>query len=413
MKISVRNHGLIEKASVELVPGLNLLIGPTGSGKSTLFSGIQRLVFNEPGDQFITDGKDSAIIRIMTDEATVTRKRDPNAKEYKTVYQIDGKSYSKVGRGAFQQVMDKLNIREVNLLDTKLRPNFSPQFATPFLVTDSPPKIFEFLTTSDESVNLTKILHQMRADLDIAKVERKEKEAAYNATTRIISKQQSVLAGLKDFPAFMEKVLSIEDSVKDLDRLKVLFLELSFHRDRARALAESIKSMRALPDKVDDQVIRVMFNEITTLKPKLSAVYATEKKAKALLTELRITQSKIKLSQQIPEIEPTRKKKEDLGSLTTTLQSIETSRETITNLQNQIDCHRKVGELPRIDYKVTYANKLAELLKSLSETQVKVKELQQEAKQNKGELAEIQEKLSEFDICPLCGTEICKGGHNG
>ena len=66
---------------------------------------------------------------------------------------------------------DALNIREVKLLDSKLRPNFSDQFDKPFLVKETPPKIFEFITTSDDAVNLSQILHEMRSDLDQVKIE--------------------------------------------------------------------------------------------------------------------------------------------------------------------------------------------------------------------------------------------------
>jgi len=133
LKIRVKNHGIVRDAKFEFKPGLNLIIGKSSSGKSTVLEGIQSTIFNTPGDDHITTGQTKSALQIEYNGHKVARIRDLNAKEYKTVTVLDGNAYTKAGRSPIEDILNSLGIREVNLLDSKLRPNFSDQFNKPFL----------------------------------------------------------------------------------------------------------------------------------------------------------------------------------------------------------------------------------------------------------------------------------------
>src|SRR5258706_3779738 len=66
-QLSIQNLILIEKTNIQFGPGLNILTGETGAGKSAILSAI-RLISGERAEaQLIRNGSDLAVV-----EATLT-----------------------------------------------------------------------------------------------------------------------------------------------------------------------------------------------------------------------------------------------------------------------------------------------------------------------------------------------------
>ena len=61
----VKNFALIEEAKVEFGPGLNVLTGETGAGKSILIDAINAGLGNRAGAQFIRRGAEEALIELV------------------------------------------------------------------------------------------------------------------------------------------------------------------------------------------------------------------------------------------------------------------------------------------------------------------------------------------------------------
>ncbi len=63
MDISIKNYQIISKAELSFIPGLNVIVGPSNNGKSSILKGIKALLYTVPGTSPIKQGETSYIIR--------------------------------------------------------------------------------------------------------------------------------------------------------------------------------------------------------------------------------------------------------------------------------------------------------------------------------------------------------------
>ena len=59
-ELRIRNYALIEDLTVELAPGLNVLSGETGAGKSIIIGALSLLLGDKPDPDMIRSGTDTA-----------------------------------------------------------------------------------------------------------------------------------------------------------------------------------------------------------------------------------------------------------------------------------------------------------------------------------------------------------------
>lgn len=62
-ELYVENFALIDKLSLPLAPGLNVLTGETGAGKSLLLDAVSLLIGGRAQEQFIRDGYDKCLVQ--------------------------------------------------------------------------------------------------------------------------------------------------------------------------------------------------------------------------------------------------------------------------------------------------------------------------------------------------------------
>lgn len=63
MDVTLKNYQIISKAELSFIPGLNVIIGPSNNGKSSILKGIKALLYTVPGTMPIKQGETSYIIR--------------------------------------------------------------------------------------------------------------------------------------------------------------------------------------------------------------------------------------------------------------------------------------------------------------------------------------------------------------
>jgi len=126
--VSIRNYQGIVKADFELVPGTNVFIGGTDTGKSSLIRALRDWMYNTVGDAHVTAGADVAEVTV---DGVMWRKGKKDNE-----YIIGDKVYSKVGRGAVPtEVQDVTGIRDVEFGEgVTRRLNIVEQFGPEFIV---------------------------------------------------------------------------------------------------------------------------------------------------------------------------------------------------------------------------------------------------------------------------------------
>lgn len=249
MRISVKNCGKVKKADIEFVSGLNVIRGESGSGKSTVLRGIENLVFNSGLDDVITQGENEARLTVEYNNHSVTKIRKPG----KSGYIIDGTSLGTVGRLPLQEVMNAFGFKEVKADKTSIRPNFLSQFSYPFLVNESPSKIFEYLTITSNAVNLNGVEDAITSDISELKQSKKSKEDTLNTLKQMILssseilKHESEIKNVESLLSSYEKKRTKLNLLEDiLTKISKLTTKIDDYNSKIYLLEESLNKIKNL-----------------------------------------------------------------------------------------------------------------------------------------------------------------------
>ena len=164
MELELRNVGIIKSAHLEFIQGLNLIVGSSSSGKSTLLRAIRCMMDNSFSDSNISYGQKKLAIRMKYNDHSATYIRDLDNTARKSAYQVDGKVYTKVGRTSLEDLSKIFKLAPMEIDGEKINFNFSSQFSGPFLLLGSPSLLYSILTYRS-SFDVTKINDLYFSDL--------------------------------------------------------------------------------------------------------------------------------------------------------------------------------------------------------------------------------------------------------
>ncbi|MDO5300934.1 MAG: AAA family ATPase [Tissierellia bacterium] len=135
--INFQSH---EDSTLEFAPGMNVILGPSDSGKTAIFRAMSWCLFNEPsGTYFIREGAQQAEVHItFDDELTVSRIRSKSVNRYILTKDGQETTFEGFGKGVPQEVQEAVGIHKVYLDDkTEVVINFSNQLEGPFLLNEN------------------------------------------------------------------------------------------------------------------------------------------------------------------------------------------------------------------------------------------------------------------------------------
>ena len=127
-KLKMENIQSHKKTEIEFDPGLNVIIGSSDSGKSSIIRALYWIVKNEPrGDSIRSDWGGDSIAEIVIDGVTITRKRTNKVNQYLlNGNPLDFDSMKRVG--VPDEISTFLNLDDVN---------FHHQLEKPYLLDES------------------------------------------------------------------------------------------------------------------------------------------------------------------------------------------------------------------------------------------------------------------------------------
>jgi DNA repair ATPase RecN len=159
--LSLQNYESHLNTTLEFGSGVNVVVGSTERGKSSIIRSIKWVVDNRPGGEEFRShwslDKDT-VVTIKKDDTTVIRTRGKD----KNTYWCDGIDYRAFGQDVPTPIKEKLNLTSLNI---------QYQFDTPFLLSESPGEVARYLNQIinlddiDESLkNVNGLLKQVDSD---------------------------------------------------------------------------------------------------------------------------------------------------------------------------------------------------------------------------------------------------------
>lgn len=362
MDISIRNFQIIEKADLVIKQGLTVLIGPSNTGKTSIFRALESAFYNKSSDVHVRAGQKACLVKFTFGNHTFYFRRDLS-KASKVSYAVDGQVFEKPGRSPLDVIGDKFHIKEVQILNSKERLNFWKQMKFPFLLDRTGSQLFEFLSFSD-----TRLINIGRKMKDDYKNMEKERDI-------LIIKIDTNNENRENMRAKLVKYASLPSLRKALDKLRIPVVKYASLEQGLLTYSDLLKKSLVAEDKlnklnslkdIDISPVSKLIVFISNLSHKLE-VFSTLEARRARVTEqLRVQEQSIE--------------RFDLSFIHTDLSQL-------TVLERDLDKFRK--EM------TTYSGFL-----------VKIRGLKATKEETELVLEGVKEDLEEFKICPLCGSEL-------
>lgn len=126
--------------SIDFNRGLNVILGPSDSGKSAIIRGIKWALYNEPsGDYFIREGeREASVTLIFSDNSKVQRLRSKSKNSY-ILYKKNGEEVRLDGFGISvpEEIIEEIGIKKIRLDSEESNSiNLGEQLEGPFLLSE-------------------------------------------------------------------------------------------------------------------------------------------------------------------------------------------------------------------------------------------------------------------------------------
>ena len=218
MQVQIKDYQIIKKAALEFIPGLNVIIGPSNNGKSSILKAIKAATFTVPGTTPIRSGQSNYIVGIQYNGHVVILQK--GLKE--SAYVVDGEKYSKFGQTTPEIVANSLNIKELVLNGNKEQLNFWDQMNYPFLLDKSGVETFRFIIDSGENDKLSEALKSMVSDRQNLNKTIDMLQGSINTVDLDITKYKEELENAKPIIDTCIKIIELQPKVSKLNLLKDL-----------------------------------------------------------------------------------------------------------------------------------------------------------------------------------------------
>ena len=371
-KLLINNFQSIKKANLEFVQGINVLVGPSNSGKSATLRAISGVVLNPKGSQrFVKNGAKGLEVEIeYLGNDIVWQRTNKDSK-----YIINGEEYRKVGSSNLTKILDKSGF----VLDEGSLMNVEGELELPFPFDKNSAELFKVFEKSIFCVSDSAVI--LKAIKDDETNIKKDKTTAEIELDR-----------------FKKKLNALDELVKevDLDKLKrdkVNLEELYFNRDKLidkyNKVLEGYEAGKKLKTFKEPVVIR---DDLLLSYVKLNNDY---NRLKQISQQAQVLKVSVKPLYKVVDFNNFVKLEQDLNKL-------EALEESIKVLERHfVSPQISVGYQEYLKLNSDY-NALGKIYTRVQEIKKQSKELEEKKSQLKGE-------LDKFSVCPLCGQEIGNG----
>ena len=423
-RVDLKNVGIIREAHLSFVPGVNLILGASSSGKSTLLRALRGLADNSFTDAMVTHGKGMMQIDVDTGDAHVTYTRDTKARDRKACYVVNGEEYTKLGRQQLDVVADTLKVSSVKIDTESVNFNFSSQFAGPFLLLGSPSTLYSVLTYH-ESFDVTRLDDLYKGDVkelsDQIKVSQKvieqlstDVEKADNEVSRL-SKVPDIYASVMQFKAKRERVESLRRILNRLDEVRNEHMQCIKRLNQIASVYNLLTNMILKMQNIHliGKLIS-MYDSCADAKRKISlsdsiSNYDT-KRLSALMRKQYKLSSLVSVYDKKKALEDNIHRSDAIMNFD--MEKVSGKLSLSRNLMKVISLHAtirdyviRMGNFPDLKERYDIIEKCLAYITFCSEKQKIVLSLME----LENDMVLIQDKMDAFGFCPLCGQPL--SGH--
>jgi len=274
--IHIENFKSHKESHLELSSGVNVIVGPTDSGKSAIIQALRWLINNRPvGDSFRSRWGGTTEVRILTEYDPVSRTKTDYNNEYHIGYVVepDCLTFKAIKTDVPEEIQKILNLNEINL---------QTQFESHFLLSKSAGEVASHfnkvahLDKIDTGLqNIQKWLRQEKADQasngqelshyqtelekydNLDEIEQKLKELEQFDKEQLILIQESdvvneMLEGLYDLEIALAKHSKLIESNNTVKQILDLYKQENLLRIKVNSLQSIISELQDIQDQEEE-----------------------------------------------------------------------------------------------------------------------------------------------------------------
>lgn len=341
--LHLENFQIHKDSGFELSPGINVFIGDSDQGKSSIARALYWLFFNRPsGQDFMRDGAKSCSVTAQTEDHKIQRIRNKKRNSYK----IDGSSFDATRTDVPQEVKQLIPFTSTNI---------QMQFDQPFMLSLSPSDVAR-------KVNSMTGLDQIDSSL--------------KHINGVIRKQSGEEKHLRQEINDKEQQLKIYDG---LDEIKELNTQYDQRQQELEELDDKLNQLTTILTKLDQMLL------VLNIQSKIDNVGESFSELDETLIDLDSSKAKRK------EISKTEK---SLSNIKSKIDIYSKNQKQIEKLMNDLD--EKAVSLK--DLRQEQA-KIEKTIKRLSQTDKKLKKSERAFEKIEFDFEQMKEELG---VCPLC-----------
>lgn len=399
-RIHLRNFESHEDSTIEFTEGLNLLIGQSNQGKSSIIRGLALVVANQFDKEQVRTGSDFCEVTVETDRGYVTAQRGESTNRWEVCrLGEDSKVYRSIGTGVPPETIDILGIGEVAHGDITELPNIMFQHEKHYMLSEINGKkatsnmiarmmddaigiggMEELIKSmADDLVSYKKELNSLSSDISETKSQMID-DVLFNDYERIMSKMESLEKEINDDASLIaasaplrRRIDEITSSLESAERAISLSLNILSKWDEFKSEKEKHDSI---------QKTKEVMRKISHLTENIDEVTRILSMYQELSSSLRKEQMLARLMKVRSELDST--VGEDIDSLLAKYRELKASVEKAETARESLNRAR------RLYLDIQKASREIESIENTLE----------EAEHRNVELRRI------LGVCPLCGAEL-------
>jgi DNA repair protein SbcC/Rad50 len=330
LKLKLRNFQSHKRSELEFHPGLNVIIGPTDSGKSAVFRSLKYVCKNRPsGEEFRSTWGGSTAVTITTDTDEIVRAKD-NTNNF---YQLNDSAFTAFGLDVPKEIQEALMMDDIN---------FQSQLDPPFLLTES---------AGEVARHFNKIANLEQIDIANANIKKliSEIESSKKHKEDDLKREEEKLDKFTDLRKFeidvecvegMENEISIKRNKRK--QLKSLLLEVVAVKEEIEASQKLFPLEKLLTTVFEDKAKLATLSENSSKLKKLISLYKNDsveiEQANQLISISVLVDSSIKLTNDRANLVSNRDRLNKLiKSVNSNLSEITIAENTFNRLHERFD----------------------------------------------------------------------------
>jgi len=292
-KIELTNFQSHEKTILELSPLVNVITGPTDSGKSAIWRALKKLFRDTPsGNFFVRKGQKGYVVSALLDNGNTIKRIVEVSKERttKNAYKVNGDEFVGFGK-AIPLEVNKASGMSSDFSDLSLDLNFQDQYETPLLLKDPPSFRAKVLGKIIGTDVLDRASQEVRS-------EKRKSSTLLDSLGKEIQEIRTSLSQFADLDDLEKQLNYVKEKALLLEGIKETKLQLENLNTRFNACCLALEKAK----RIDLKEILVIEKELEDIE-KEEKIYSLEQSLLEKSNELNGLKGKLEVLKDVNKIE--------------------------------------------------------------------------------------------------------------